>query len=73
VVYITYVDDRYNTNPATIDSIPADVVRYKVVNPVTGETVVSETSIDADVLKETGPDTGIFTGTITISASTPGT
>lgn len=71
VVYITYVDDRYNTNPATIDSIPADVVKYKVVNPVTGEVVVPETPIGAGVLKETGPDTGIFTGMITISASTP--
>jgi hypothetical protein len=71
VVYITYVDDRYNTNPATIDSIPAGVVKYKVVNPVTGEEVVPETSIGAGVLKETGPDTGIFTGKITISASTP--
>ena len=71
VVYITYVDDRYNANPAVIEYIPADVVKYKVVNPVTGETVIPETSISGDVLKETGPDTGVFAGKITISANIP--
>jgi hypothetical protein len=71
VVYITYVDDRYNANPAVIEYIPAGVVKYKVVNPVTGETVIPETSISGDVLKETGPDTGVFAGKITISANIP--
>ena len=70
-IYVTYVDDRYNNNPAVIESIPADIVKYKVVNPVTGEELVPETSIGADVLKETGPDTGVFVGSITISAHTP--
>jgi len=69
VIHITYIDDRYNEDPAVIETIPSKVVNYTVVNPVTGEIVVSETSVDN--LKETGPDTGIFTGKITISADLP--
>ncbi|MEM4486560.1 MAG: hypothetical protein QW116_04940 [Zestosphaera sp.] len=69
VIHVTYIDDRRNTDAKTIDTVPAGTLKYKVVNPVTGNVVIGDTDVDA--LTETAPDSGVFTGIIKVSASKP--
>jgi len=68
-IHITFVDDSYNTNPERKDTVPAGTLKYKIVNPITGDTVVQETDVPA--LTETEPDSGVFSGSITVSAAVP--
>ncbi|MEM4436625.1 MAG: hypothetical protein QXO22_06715 [Thermosphaera sp.] len=75
VVYVTLYDDRLNLDPTAIDTVPKGTLKYYVYNPTTGKYLkvdtkgTSDTKVvyDVDVLKETGPDTGVFVGKITIS------
>ncbi|MEM1678900.1 MAG: hypothetical protein QXD20_06680, partial [Ignisphaera sp.] len=68
VVYITYVDDRYNLDATRIEPVYAGTLKYNITNPVTGETIVSAA---VGELTETAPNSGVFTGKITVSANTP--
>ncbi|MEM2352542.1 MAG: hypothetical protein QXT26_09060, partial [Thermoproteota archaeon] len=75
-VHITLYDDRLNEDPTTIDSKPSGVLKYYVYNPTTGKYIkdtgeLSDSLVEYDVgeVKETGPNTGIFIATITISKS----
>ncbi|MEM2441929.1 MAG: hypothetical protein QXX99_06125 [Candidatus Bathyarchaeia archaeon] len=75
-VHVTLYDDRLNEKPTEIDSKPSGVLKYYIYNPTTGKYItatgaLSDTKVEYDVgeVKETGPNTGVFTATITISKS----
>ncbi|MEM1842807.1 MAG: hypothetical protein QXL19_10570, partial [Ignisphaera sp.] len=66
-VYITYYNDTANVNPTARETIPSGTLKYNVTD-ITGAII---TNGSVDVLRETGPDTGVFEGSITLNANTP--
>jgi len=67
VVYITYYNDTANYDPTTKQTIPPRLLNY-TVTAVNGATIASGTVSN---LEETGPDTGVFEGYITLSTTSP--
>ena len=67
VIHVTYYNDKLNIDPTRKDSVSEGVLKFKVTD-VKDTTI---TSGNVGTLTETGPDTGIFVGTITLSAGTP--
>jgi len=67
VVYITYYNDTANYDPTTKQTIPPKLLNY-TVTAVNGTTIASGTVSN---LEETGPDTGVFEGYITLSTTSP--
>jgi len=73
-VYVTLYDDRLNKNTTAIDEPGDGVLKYYIYNPTTGKYIDpatgewSNTIVEQPVtgLKETGPNTGVFTATIPI-------
>ncbi|MEM4537934.1 MAG: hypothetical protein QXP68_04225 [Thermosphaera sp.] len=75
-VHVTLYDDRLNEKPTEIES-RSGVLKYYIYNPTTGKYIDAATGELKDekeevekpvgTLTETGPNTGVFTGTITIS------
>jgi len=68
VVYVTYYDDTKNRDSRIRDTAPADTLKYKVVS-------VNNEVIDfgnlSRYLLETGPNTGVFSSYIILSANNP--
>jgi len=77
MVYVTLYDDRLNKDTTAIDKPGDGVLMYYVYNPTTGKYINpttggwSDTKVEQPVtgLEETGPNTGVFTATITIDHS----
>ncbi|MEM2294472.1 MAG: hypothetical protein QXX41_14465 [Nitrososphaerota archaeon] len=67
-IYVKFTNDIYNADPQLKDQVSAGTLRYKIVNPVTDETI-SDANVDA--LVETEPDSGVFSGIITVLADLP--
>ncbi|MEM0154173.1 MAG: hypothetical protein QXP12_08640, partial [Ignisphaera sp.] len=75
-VHVTLYDDRLNEKPTEIESW-SGVLNYYIYNPTIGKYIDAvtgefkdkkeEAEYDVGTLTETGPNTGVFTGTITIS------
>jgi len=77
VVYVKLYDDRLNVDPTAIDTTDSGVLKCYVYNPTTGLYInpatgatssakTAEIEVDVPALKETGPNTGVFTASITV-------